>query len=96
VIFGDTITAVPAARLPGGALEMWSAPFALVNADAAGLVPILLPIAPSGMASGTSAWSWERSAWAPLPRPWWATWPTATARTGAWPRHARRSAVGEF
>lgn len=37
------IMIVPSAR-PRGALEMWFAPLAPVNADAVGLVPILLPI----------------------------------------------------
>src|SRR5215472_8058356 len=50
---GDTIAAVSPARLTAGrrsgrarprALESWFAPFALINADAVGLVPILLPI----------------------------------------------------
>jgi MFS transporter, DHA1 family, tetracycline resistance protein len=44
LICGATITPVPPHRTPGRLLEPWSAPFALVNGAAVGLVPILLPI----------------------------------------------------
>jgi len=44
LICGATISPVPPHRTPGRLLEPWSAPFALINGAAVGLVPILLPI----------------------------------------------------
>jgi MFS transporter, DHA1 family, tetracycline resistance protein len=44
LICGATISPVPPHRTPARPLEPWSAPFALVNGAAVGLVPILLPI----------------------------------------------------
>jgi MFS transporter, DHA1 family, tetracycline resistance protein len=44
LICGATISPVPPHRTSGRLLEPWSAPFALINGAAVGLVPILLPI----------------------------------------------------
>jgi hypothetical protein len=64
---------------------MWFPPFALLNADAAGLVPILLPIVAVRHGTGHVGLVLGPLAWGPLPRPWWATWPTATAiAAGLW------------
>jgi len=44
LICGATISPVPPHRTSARLLEPWSAPFALINGAAVGLVPILLPI----------------------------------------------------
>ena len=44
LICGATISPVPPHRTSARPLEPWSAPFALINGAAVGLVPILLPI----------------------------------------------------
>jgi hypothetical protein len=56
LICGATISPVPPHRTSARLLEPWSAPFALINGAAVGLVPILLPIDAARYGVGPPLW----------------------------------------